>query len=65
MLRGTVLGERMVCLARERPLLVVPAMNRQIWWNAATQRNVAQLAAEGIAILGSDTGELARKPAPK
>jgi phosphopantothenoylcysteine decarboxylase/phosphopantothenate--cysteine ligase len=48
-----------VCLARECPLLVAPAMNRQMWWNAATQRNVAQLVADGIAILGPDTGELA------
>ena len=48
-----------LCLARECPLLVAPAMNRQMWWNAATQRNVAQLIADGIAILGPDTGELA------
>src|SRR5690348_6161094 len=50
-----------LCLARECPLLVAPAMNRQMWWNAATQRNVAQLAADGIAIVGPDTGELACK----
>jgi phosphopantothenoylcysteine decarboxylase/phosphopantothenate--cysteine ligase len=30
-----------------------------MWWNAATQRNVAQLVADGVAILGPDTGELA------
>ena len=48
-----------LCLARECPLLVAPAMNRQMWWNAATQRNVSQLAEDGIAILGPDTGELA------
>jgi phosphopantothenoylcysteine decarboxylase/phosphopantothenate--cysteine ligase len=36
-------------------------MNRQMWWNAATQRNVAQLASDGIEILGPDTGELACK----
>src|SRR5690349_893910 len=50
-----------LCLARECPLLVAPAMNRQMWWNAATQRNVAQLRTDGIAILGPDTGELACK----
>ena len=33
-----------LCLARECPLFVAPAMNRQMWANAATQRNVAQLA---------------------
>ena len=50
-----------LCLARDRPLLVAPAMNRQMWWNKATQRNVAQLAADGVIILGPDTGELACK----
>ena len=48
-----------LCLARECPLLVAPAMNRQMWANKATQRNVAQLAQDGVAILGPDTGELA------
>jgi phosphopantothenoylcysteine decarboxylase / phosphopantothenate---cysteine ligase len=48
-----------LCLARDCPLLVAPAMNRQMWWNKATQRNVAQLAADGAIILGPDTGELA------
>ncbi len=48
-----------LCLARECPLLIAPAMNRQMWANAATQRNVGQLAADGVAILGPDTGELA------
>jgi phosphopantothenoylcysteine decarboxylase/phosphopantothenate--cysteine ligase len=48
-----------LCLARECPLLVAPAMNRQMWANPATQRNVAQLAADGVAILGPDAGQLA------
>jgi len=48
-----------LCIARECPLLVAPAMNRQMWANAATQRNVAQLVTDGVAILGPDTGELA------
>jgi len=48
-----------LCLARECPLLVAPAMNRQMWANAATQRNIAQLRADGVTILGPDTGELA------
>lgn len=50
-----------LCLARECPLLVAPAMNRNMWANVATQRNVAQLRADGVAILGPDTGELACK----
>ncbi len=48
-----------LCLARECPLLVAPAMNRQMWGNAATRRNVAQLEADGVAILGPGSGELA------
>jgi len=48
-----------LCLARECALLVAPAMNRQMWANKATQRNVAQLAHDGVVILGPDTGELA------
>ncbi|HMM52906.1 MAG TPA: bifunctional phosphopantothenoylcysteine decarboxylase/phosphopantothenate--cysteine ligase CoaBC [Burkholderiaceae bacterium] len=48
-----------ICLARECPLLVAPAMNRQMWLHPATQRNVAQLAADGVAIVGPDSGEQA------
>src|SRR5512135_3039524 len=32
-----------LCLARDCPLLVAPAMNKQMWSNAATQRNVQRL----------------------
>lgn len=45
-----------LCVARECPLLVVPAMNRQMWANPATQRNVAQLRADGVETLGPDSG---------
>ena len=45
-----------LCLARDCPLLVAPAMNRQMWSNAATQRNVQQLAADGVAVLGPASG---------
>ncbi|MEO6021849.1 MAG: bifunctional phosphopantothenoylcysteine decarboxylase/phosphopantothenate--cysteine ligase CoaBC, partial [Burkholderiales bacterium] len=48
-----------LCLARECPLLVAPAMNRQMWANPATQRNLAQLRDDGIAILGPATGDQA------
>jgi phosphopantothenoylcysteine decarboxylase/phosphopantothenate--cysteine ligase len=48
-----------LCLARECPLLVAPAMNRQMWLHPATQRNVAQLAADGVAVLGPDSGDQA------
>lgn len=48
-----------LCLARECPLFVAPAMNRQMWAHPATVRNVAVLAADGVGIFGPDTGELA------
>src|SRR5574340_869312 len=46
-----------LCLARACPLLVAPAMNRQMWENPATQRNVAQLQGDGIRVLGQASGE--------
>lgn len=48
-----------LCLARDCPLLVTPAMNKQMWENPATQRNITQLQADGIRILGPDSGEQA------
>ena len=53
-----------LCLARGSdtkpcPLLVAPAMNKQMWENAATQRNMTQIKADGISVLGPDSGEQA------
>jgi phosphopantothenoylcysteine decarboxylase/phosphopantothenate--cysteine ligase len=48
-----------MCLARECPLLLAPAMNRQMWSSRATQRNVERVKADGVVLLGPDTGELA------
>jgi len=48
-----------LCLARECPLLVAPAMNLQMWGNPATQRNVNLLRADGLAILGPASGDQA------
>ena len=48
-----------LCLARECPLMLAPAMNRQMWENKATQRNVATLARDGVALLGPASGEQA------
>lgn len=48
-----------LCLARACPLLVAPAMNRQMWEHPATQRNVAQLRADGATILGPEEGRQA------
>jgi phosphopantothenoylcysteine decarboxylase/phosphopantothenate--cysteine ligase len=46
-------------LARDCPLLVAPAMNRQMWENPATRRNAAQLLADGIHFLGPASGDQA------
>lgn len=48
-----------LCLARDCDLLVAPAMNKQMWENPATQRNITQLISDGIQILGPDSGEQA------
>ncbi len=47
------------CLARNCALLVAPAMNREMWDNPATQRNVNLLRADGVAILGPASGDQA------
>ena len=52
----------LACLARpiERvPLLLAPAMNREMWAHPATQRNVAQLRADGCTVLGVGQGDQA------
>ncbi len=48
-----------LCLARDCPLIVAPAMNKQMWESPATQRNVNQLLTDGVMILGPDSGEQA------
>jgi phosphopantothenoylcysteine decarboxylase / phosphopantothenate---cysteine ligase len=48
-----------VCVARNCPLLLAPAMNVEMWENAATQRNVATLRADGITLLGPAAGDQA------
>ena len=45
-----------LCLARDCPLLVAPAMNKQMWESSATQRNLTQLLKDGVMILGPDSG---------
>jgi len=46
----------MLCLARTCPLLVAPAMNREMWHHPATQRNAAQLRDDGVWLLGPGSG---------
>jgi phosphopantothenoylcysteine decarboxylase/phosphopantothenate--cysteine ligase len=52
----------LMCLARPIdtvPLLVAPAMNREMWAHPATQRNMAQLKADGTTVLGVGNGDQA------
>jgi phosphopantothenoylcysteine decarboxylase/phosphopantothenate--cysteine ligase len=52
----------LMCLARPLntvPLLVAPAMNREMWANPATQRNVVQLRADGVQVLDVGQGDQA------
>jgi phosphopantothenoylcysteine decarboxylase/phosphopantothenate--cysteine ligase len=48
-----------LCLARSCPLLVAPTMNLQMWSKPATQRNIAQLRADGVELLGPGSGDQA------
>ena len=52
----------LMCLARpidRVPLLIAPAMNREMWAHPATQRNMAQLQSDGTTLLGVGTGDQA------
>ena len=52
----------LMCLARpidKVPLLIAPAMNREMWDHPATVRNRAQLVADGCTVLGVGTGDQA------
>lgn len=46
-------------LATDKPVLAVPAMNVRMWLHPATQRNVAQLRADGITVMEPDEGAMA------
>jgi phosphopantothenoylcysteine decarboxylase/phosphopantothenate--cysteine ligase len=48
-----------LCLATEAPIVVAPAMNRQMWAAAATQANVKTLRARGVHLLGPGSGDQA------
>ena len=48
-----------LALARDCPLIVAPAMNRQMWENPATCRNVATLRGDGIGVFGPARGDQA------
>jgi phosphopantothenoylcysteine decarboxylase / phosphopantothenate---cysteine ligase len=46
-------------LATDKPVLMAPAMNVRMWLHAATQRNRARLAADGVRFVGPDDGAMA------
>jgi phosphopantothenoylcysteine decarboxylase/phosphopantothenate--cysteine ligase len=48
-----------LCLARECPLIVAPAMNRQMWQSPATRRNIDRLLRDGVSVLGPVSGDQA------
>ena len=45
--------------ARKCPLAAAPAMNVEMWFNPANQRNIARLQADGISIFPPASGEQA------
>lgn len=45
-----------LCLARDCPLLLTPAMNKQMWEHAATQRSAQRLVSDGVTLLGPASG---------
>ncbi|WP_054021482.1 bifunctional phosphopantothenoylcysteine decarboxylase/phosphopantothenate--cysteine ligase CoaBC [Piscinibacter sakaiensis] len=52
----------LTCLARPAQrcaLLLAPAMNREMWSHPATQRNLAQVRADGAEVFGPDAGDQA------
>jgi phosphopantothenoylcysteine decarboxylase / phosphopantothenate---cysteine ligase len=50
-----------VLLATDKPILIAPAMNPRMWAAKSTQRNFAQLMADGVRIVGPNRGEMAER----
>jgi phosphopantothenoylcysteine decarboxylase/phosphopantothenate--cysteine ligase len=50
-----------VVLATDKPILIAPAMNPRMWAAKATQRNLAQLLADGVHVVGPNAGEMAER----
>ena len=50
-----------VLLATDKPILIAPAMNPAMWAAKPTQRNLAQLAADGVHIVGPNSGAMAER----
>src|SRR6185437_3209925 len=50
-----------VLLATDKPILLAPAMNPRMWAAKATQRNLVQLVADGVRMVGPGSGEMAER----
>ena len=50
-----------VLLATDKPVLIAPAMNPRMWSHKSTQRNLATLEGDGVAIVGPGVGEMAER----
>src|SRR4051794_14228626 len=50
-----------VLLATNKPILLAPAMNPAMWANKATARNLQQLVADGVRLVGPNAGEMAER----
>ena len=50
-----------VLLATDKQVLIAPAMNPRMWEHPATRRNLAQLTADGVAVVGPNEGDMAER----
>jgi phosphopantothenoylcysteine decarboxylase/phosphopantothenate--cysteine ligase len=50
-----------VLLATDKPILVAPAMNPRMWAAKSTQRNLTQLIADGVRVVGPNSGAMAER----
>ena len=48
-----------ILLATDKPVIVAPAMNVEMWSNKATQRNIKTLKSDGVTFIGPEDGEMA------
>ncbi|CAH1656299.1 MULTISPECIES: bifunctional phosphopantothenoylcysteine decarboxylase/phosphopantothenate--cysteine ligase CoaBC [unclassified Chelatococcus] len=48
-------------LATDKPILIAPAMNPRMWEHPATRRNLAQLLADGVRVVGPNSGKMAER----
>jgi len=57
--RSSVVAATTLLLATDKPVIAAPAMNVRMWQHAATQRNIAQLKADGVKVIDPAEGEMA------